>query len=68
MMREVISLSNVKCGGCASAIEKALAKVSGVAQATVDVQTGVVTIEGETLNRTALTQQLAVLGYPEKTV
>ncbi|ALG68147.1 heavy-metal-associated domain-containing protein [Beggiatoa leptomitoformis] len=65
-MEQIISASNIKCSGCAKTIQEGLAPLTGVQTVTVDVAEGTVTVTGDTLQRTALTQKLAELGYPEK--
>ncbi len=63
-MSEVFMAQNIKCGGCASAIEEGLGKLEGVSSVSVGVASGQVTVEG-TLERAALAAALAELGYPE---
>jgi copper chaperone len=61
-----LEVENVKCGGCARSIEKALRadpRVSGVA---VDPSAGVVLIEAAADLRAEAAATLARLGYPEK--
>lgn len=61
-----LEVENVKCGGCARSIEKALRadpRVSGVA---VDSSAGVVLIEAAADLRAEAAATLARLGYPEK--
>ncbi|EIJ42152.1 copper chaperone [Beggiatoa alba B18LD] len=66
-MEQVILASNIKCSGCAKTIQEGLTTLAGVQQITVDVPEGKVTVTGDNLQRSALTQKLAELGYPEKT-
>ncbi len=63
-MSEVFMAQNIKCGGCASAIEEGLGKLDGVTSVSVEVASGQVTVEG-TADRTTLATALAELGYPE---
>ena len=58
-------VANIKCGGCARSIDKALRadrRVTGVA---VDVDKGVVSVEATDDAREALRTELLRLGYPE---
>ncbi len=64
MSKESITVRNVKCGGCAAAIQEGLGKLPGVSRVEVDVASGLVTVEGDTLDRAGLRAELARLGYP----
>ena len=59
-------VQNVKCGGCASAIQTGLRQDARVREVTVDVPTGRVMVETEGDNRAELSTALETLGYPEK--
>ncbi len=61
-----VSVENIKCGGCANSIVKGLQKLEGVASVTVDVEQGRVTINADDALRTAATERLLKLGYPEQ--
>jgi len=65
MQTEIFAVNNVKCGGCASAIQQGLAGQSGVSAVEVNFPGGPVTVRGEGLGRAALAKKLAELGYPE---
>ncbi len=65
-MQEMITVENIKCGGCAKTIENTLLKTSDVRHVTVDVEQGLVTIEGDNLQREQIANTLLSLGYPEK--
>ncbi len=65
MQKEVFKVQNVKCGGCVKAIEKGLGSLPEVNGVTVDVESGQVTVCGESLDRRQLANKLAELGYPE---
>lgn len=60
-----INVLNVKCGGCTSNIEKGLMTVEGVESVKAVVDGGEVTITGNNLDRNAINEKLASLGYPE---
>lgn len=64
-MAETLAVDNIKCGGCANTIKKALLKIQNVQAVDVDVAQGTITIDGETLPREEITQTLRNLGYPE---
>jgi len=64
-MQEVITVDNIKCGGCANSIQTKLQAIDGVDQVAVDVASGTVTVTGATLQRPLLTERLKSLGYPE---
>ena len=66
MTIESFSVQNVKCGGCVSNIEQGLATLPGVTQVTVDISSGKVDVNGDQLERKAISDKLAALGYPEK--
>ena len=60
------TVQNVKCGGCASAIQTGLRQDARVREVTVDVPTGRVMVETEGDSRAELGAVLKALGYPEK--
>ena len=60
-----ISVENIKCGGCASSIRKALSAIEGVAAVDVNIEQGEVRVEGEAA-RPAVAKRLLELGYPER--
>lgn len=59
-------LQNVKCNGCASAIQTGLGKNPRVQAVKVDVPTGKVIVTSEAEIRPELSAALKQLGYPEK--
>ena len=65
MQTEKFQVLNVKCGGCIDTIRQGLSAVPGVQTVDVVIQGGEVTVNGEDLDRTALTEKLGQLGYPE---
>lgn len=64
-MDEQFKVKNVKCGGCVAAIEAGLKALPGVQSVEVVIDGGRVTVQGEALDRAALSAKLAELGYPE---
>ena len=56
---------DIECDGCANAIKRALANVSGVASVEVDVAEKVVTVQHDTaLSREAVASALDRAGFP----
>ncbi len=65
-MKLEFNVQNVKCGGCASAIQTGLRQDARIREVTVDIPTGRVVVEAEEDIRTELSRMLQGLGYPEK--
>lgn len=65
MQNEEFTVQNVKCQGCVSAIHEGLTMLPGIQDAQVEIETGHVSVTGENLNRTQISEKLAELGYPE---
>jgi len=65
-MQYSISVDNIKCSGCARTIEKSLLKIEEIQKVTVNIEEGLVTVEGETIDKENLARTLLSLGYPEK--
>ena len=60
-----IQVENIKCGGCANSIKKGLKDEAGVSTVEIDVENGMVSIDGENLDRDAIAANLLKMGYPE---
>jgi copper chaperone len=60
-----ISVENIKCGGCANTITTRLNEMDTVDSCEVDVEKGIVSINGDESSREQVTQLLLKLGYPE---
>ena len=60
-----IKVTNVKCNGCVANIKNGLAETNGVESVAVDLASGVVSINGDGLDRHGIASKLAELGYPE---
>jgi copper chaperone len=58
-------VANIKCGGCARSIDKALRTDPRVTGVDVDVENGVVSVQAGDDARESLRAQLLRLGYPE---
>ena len=59
-----IQSSKIKCGGCVSSIEKGLNGFAGITEVKVDIESNVVDVQGNKLDKTAIETKLAELGYP----
>ena len=57
-------VDNVKCGGCANAIQEGLSALQGIHEVTVDIESGAVTIHGEGYNDKEIHSKLNELGFP----
>jgi copper chaperone len=60
-----IQVENIKCGGCANSIKKGLMDEAGVSTVEIDVENGMVSIDGKDLDRDAIAAHLLKMGYPE---
>ncbi len=59
-------VENVKCGGCASAIQDGLKPLEGVDEVEVNIENGHVSISGGPLSETQIREKLVALGFPAK--
>lgn len=60
-----ISVENIKCGGCANTITSKLNAMATINGCDVNIETGVITIDGDPSAKSEVTQLLLKLGYPE---
>ena len=60
-----ISVENIKCAGCANTIKTRLVELDSVSSVEVEIETGIVTIDGEEALRDDVSAELLRLGYPE---
>ena len=60
-----ISVENIKCGGCANTIKTRLVDLPSVSSVDVEIETGVVTVDGDEAQREKIAAELLRLGYPE---
>ncbi|MFZ1325469.1 MAG: heavy metal-associated domain-containing protein [Candidatus Contendobacter sp.] len=65
-MKFEFMVENIRCSGCASAIQTGLRQDARVREVTVDVPTGRVTVESDADQRAELSATLQGLGYPER--
>ena len=61
-----IQASNIKCAGCVSNIENGLTNMAGINNVNVNIETNIVTIEGNNLEQALIELKLSELGYPAK--
>ena len=59
-----LKVSNVKCGGCVSNIQKGLGEMTGISSVDVDIPTGEVTLSADSPNMAGIKEKLRQLGYP----
>ena len=64
-MMHLFEVVNIKCGGCARSIDKALRADPRVREVGVDIERGLVSVEAEAGAGEALRAELLRLGYPE---
>ncbi len=60
-----IQVENIKCGGCASSIQKGLLAEPGVSSVEIDIEQGVVKIDTSEDAREVYAAKLLSMGYPE---
>ena len=59
-------LANVKCGGCANSIRKAMEAVDGARVLALDPASGHLEVEAPDNLRSVIAERLHKLGYPEQ--
>jgi copper chaperone len=64
MQQVKLKVSNVKCGGCVSNIQKGLSEMTGISSVAVDIPTGEVTLLCDNPNLAGIKEKLRNLGYP----
>ena len=60
-----ITVENIKCGGCAHTITSKLNNMDNIESCQVNIEAGVISINGDTAHRAEVSQLLLKLGYPE---
>lgn len=65
-MSWIVTVENIKCGGCANSITKALMAIAGVSYANVNIESGDISVEGDETLRAIVTERLLALGYPQR--
>ncbi len=66
MKKLELFVENIKCGGCMTSIKKGILELSGVKNVEIALEEEKITIEGDHLNRAAISKKLDGMGYPEK--
>lgn len=66
MKKLELFVENIKCGGCMTSIKKGILELSGVKHVEIALEEEKITIEGDHLNRVAISKKLDGMGYPEK--
>lgn len=64
MVQLKIQASKIKCGGCVSNIVNGLKDFAGITTVNVDIESNVVTLEGDAMDKAAIENKLNELGYP----
>ena len=65
MMEQLkIQSSKIKCGGCVANIEKGLNGFAGITEVKVELESNIVSVQGNELNKEVIENKLAELGYP----
>ena len=65
MMSYEIAVENIKCGGCANTITSKLSTLDYIENSQVDIENGLITINGDETHKDEVVQLLLKLGYPE---
>lgn len=65
-MDSTFTVDNIKCGGCAKSIENKLLKEEGIDNVQVDVENGIVNVNGGEHDPKQIAEVLRTLGYPER--
>ena len=59
-----IQSSKIKCGGCVANIEKGLNNFAGISEVNVELESNIVSVKGNDLDKIVIENKLAELGYP----
>jgi copper chaperone CopZ len=59
-----IQSSKIKCGGCVANIEKGLNDFAGITEIKVNIESNIVSLQGNELDKSLIESKLAELGYP----
>ena len=66
-MQTTIEIDNLKCGGCAGTIRKALLSFEGLSNPEIDIENETIRFESsDGFDVAAVKEKLLHLGYPEK--
>lgn len=64
-MSYAIQVENIKCGGCANSIRRKLLDLGLARDVSVDIEQGLVGVDGDPASRDEAANALAAMGYPE---
>ena len=64
-MSWTVTVENIKCGGCANSITKALTALPGINSVNVDVEKGEIGVDGDQSLQPEVLKRLLALGYPQ---
>jgi len=64
-MNYEISVENIKCGGCAGTIVKKINAIDGIESTNVEIEAGIVKVNGIDGLHETLLASLLKMGYPE---
>lgn len=64
-MNYEISVENIKCGGCAGTIVKKINAIDGIESTDVEIEVGIVKVNGIDGLHETLLASLLKMGYPE---
>ncbi len=56
--------SKIKCAGCVANIEKGLKGFAGVSNVSIDIESNIVKVQGNELDKKIIENKLSELGYP----
>ena len=60
-----LKVENIKCGGCANTITTRLSALDSVESCEVDIENGVIMVNGDEADKATVLALLLKLGYPE---
>jgi copper chaperone CopZ len=60
-----VEVENMSCGGCVNSITKGLHTILGVGKVQVDLDKGIISLEGE-FDEQHVLDKLSKMGYPQK--
>jgi copper chaperone CopZ len=64
-MTWTVEVENMSCGGCVNSITKGLHTLPGVGDVQVDLDKGVISMEGD-FDKESVLEKLSKMGYPQK--
>lgn len=64
-MSWTVDVENMSCDGCVNSITKGLHTIAGVGEVNVDLEKGIISLEGE-FDQEVVLEKLSKMGYPQK--